>query len=92
MNLRLHRSWAKRLIARVFAQTLHATQPGWSAPGGVQVGRWYRIQIDRGGTIHLVARRELDDGVTIAAASGALMDFAPGMFVGQSTSTPIKQS
>lgn len=82
MNLRLLRSRALRFTRRVRAQVLRVTQPGWSAPWGVQVGRWCRIQIDHGGTIRLGAGCELDDGVTVAATSGAVVDLAPGVFVG----------
>lgn len=82
MNLRLLRSRAKRLIRRLRAQLLRVTQPGWSAPWSVQVGRWCRIQIEPGGAIRLGPGCELDDGVTIASASGAVVDLASGVFVG----------
>lgn len=82
MNFRLLRSRAKRFIRRVRAQVLRVTQPGWSAPWGVQVGRRCRIQIDHGGAIRLAAGCELDDGVTVAAAPGAVVHLAPGVFVG----------
>ncbi|MBS1846939.1 MAG: acyltransferase [Actinobacteria bacterium] len=71
---------------------LASTRPEVRVGRNVRVGRGVRWRLEPGATVIIGNACEIDDGVTIAAARGAVLRLGDGAFIGHHTTIAARES
>ncbi len=83
---------ALRRRARLLRGMALRAHPGVHVAAGALVGPRVRLRIEPGGEVVLGAGCELDDGVTIAASRGALVQLGERAFVGHDATLAARRT